>query len=303
MGFLMPTGDSDRSSVFGHSFAPRSRCPSTFGGALYSAAVSDTETKSQDARPQKVKVYLESRYRKLERGLPQTIFYCPECKGNRRKSRGCERCEGFGKLTKDSVQEMIGRKAIPLFRAKRGKFHGAGREDIDVLMLGRGRPFVYEVVDSRGPDADLTRLDEMIREEYAGRIELEPFRRVERERVPYWKESKFDKLYRVQVEFSGEVSPEVVRALAGKSFDIAQRTPTRVAHRRADLERHRHVSIQTVGECVDGTLSLDIRCLHGTYVKEWISSDDGRTTPSLTSVLGVPSKCAALDVLDILTDD
>ena len=31
------------------------------------------------APPPRPTVYLESRYRKLERGLPQTIFYCPEC--------------------------------------------------------------------------------------------------------------------------------------------------------------------------------------------------------------------------------
>lgn len=272
-------------------------------GAVYSAVVSETEATPDDVRPQKVKIYLESRYRKLERGLPQTIFYCPVCKGRRRQARDCERCEGFGKLTRDSVQELIARKAIPLFKARRGKFHGAGREDIDVLMLGRGRPFVYEILGSRFPDADLTKLDDMIRAEYAGRIELEPFRRVERARVPYWKESKFDKVYSLQVEVGGDVATDVVRDLAGKTFDIAQRTPTRVAHRRADLERQRRVEVQSVGELVDGRLPLEIRCAHGTYVKEWISGDAERTKPSLSTLLGVPSTCLVLDVLDILTDD
>ena len=58
-------------------------------------------------------LYLESRYRKLRRGLPQTIFFCPKCKGDRRRRRGCAQCEGYGKLTKDSVQELIGRRLVP----------------------------------------------------------------------------------------------------------------------------------------------------------------------------------------------
>ncbi len=38
-------------------------------------------------------------------------------------------------------------------------------------------------------------------------------------------------------------------------------------------------------------------------MKEWISGDEERTTPSLAKLLGVPSKCRQLDVEEILTDD
>ena len=110
-----------------------------------------------------MRVCLESRYRKLQRGVSQTIFYCPECKGNRRRARECARCGGFGKLTKDSVQELIAYRILPFFKGRFGKFHGAGREDLDVLMLGRGRPFVYEVVGARNTDVDLRELDERLR--------------------------------------------------------------------------------------------------------------------------------------------
>ena len=40
---------------------------------------------------------------------------------------------------------------------------------------------------------------------------------------------------------------------------------------------------------------------HGTYVKESISGEDGRSEPSLASLLGVPCHCAELDVLEILS--
>ncbi|MGH7151295.1 MAG: hypothetical protein ACREIU_11390, partial [Planctomycetota bacterium] len=48
----------------------------------------------------KTRVFFEGRYRKFARDLPQTVFFCPECKG---RGKGCTRCEGYGKLTKDSV--------------------------------------------------------------------------------------------------------------------------------------------------------------------------------------------------------
>ena len=53
----------------------------------------------------------------------------------------------------------------------------------------------------------------------------------------------------------------------------------------------------------DGALRLRVHCQHGTYVKEWISGDEGRTTPSLASLLGVGARCRQLDVEEILTDD
>lgn len=248
-------------------------------------------------------LWLESRYRKLRRGLPQTIFYCPKCRGDRRRRQGCEPCGGFGKLTRESVQELIGRRILPLMQAKEGLFHGAGREDIDVLMLGRGRPFVYEVKGARNPDIDLEalRLDIVARSE--GAIELQPFVRVGKPRVVYWKETHFDKIYRAEVSVTGVVAPERLKAAREFAGKVVQRTPQRVAHRRADLDRERSLRVLAMNPLGEGLYELRVVCQHGTYVKEWISGDETRTEPSLSTLLGVPSQCAVLDVEEILTDD
>lgn len=248
-------------------------------------------------------LWIESRYRKLQRGLPQTIFYCPKCKGDRYRRRNCQQCEGFGKLTKESVQELIGRRILPLMQAKDGKFHGAGREDIDVLMLGRGRPFVYEVVGARNPNVDLEALRQEIVARAEGAIELAPFVRVDRARVVYWKETHFEKIYRAEVELAAAPSPERMAALAAFRGKIVQRTPQRVAHRRADLDREREVAVLALREMAPLRLELRVQCQHGAYVKEWVSGDAERTSPSLADVLGVGSRCALLDVEEILTDD
>lgn len=262
----------------------------------------DQDPRHLPGRPRS-NLWLESRYRKLQRGLPQTIFYCPTCKGDRRRRQGCPRCEGFGKLTKESVQELIGRRILPLMQAKDGRFHGAGREDIDVLMLGRGRPFVYEVVGARNPNVDLEELRRDIEQRAGGAIELAPFVRVDRKRVVYWKETHFDKIYRAEVELAAMPDPATLAAIAVHEGEILQRTPQRVAHRRADLERPRRLRVLALRPIGDLRLELRVLCQHGTYVKEWISGDENRTEPSLASLLGVGCRCAVLDVEEILTDD
>jgi tRNA pseudouridine synthase 10 len=246
-------------------------------------------------------VYLESRYRKLVRGLPQTIFWCPRCKGDRRRRQGCEQCGGRGKLTEQSVQELIGRRALPAFQARTGSFHGAGREDVDVLMLGRGRPFVYEVVGARKFDVDLEALRQEILARAQGAIDLDPFVPVAKERVAYWKQAQFDKIYRAEIAVAA-AAQDLARA-ASFAGAVVQKTPQRVAHRRADRDRERQVQVLSLRKVGERRLELRVRCQHGTYVKEWISGDEDRTVPSLAALLGVGCRCEVLDVEEILTGE
>ena len=251
----------------------------------------------------RVRLFLESRYRKLVRGLPQTIFYCPECRGHRRKRHACAKCEGRGKLTEDSVQELLGRELLPAYRAREGYFHGAGREDIDVRMLGRGRPFVYELEGVKNLEVDLVEVRRRLLERHGDRIQIDPLVPVPRARIAYWKEGRFPKLYRALIDADAAVAAERRDALVGKRFEIVQRTPKRVAHRRSDLERRREVGVLAVGAVGERSFHLDLRCEHGTYVKEWVSGDEGRTTPALPDLLGAACRCAELDVLEILTEE
>lgn len=49
-------------------------------------------------------------------------------------------------MAEKSVEECIGTLVLPLFRGSGYKFHSAGREDVDVRMLGNGRPFIIEIL-------------------------------------------------------------------------------------------------------------------------------------------------------------
>ena len=102
-------------------------------------------------------LYIEGKYNKWKRGIPQTKWPCSKCKG-----RGCEECNYTGKQYSESVEELISEHFLKLTDGKEAKFHGAGREDIDVLMLGSGRPFVLEIKEPKIRKLDLPALEEEI---------------------------------------------------------------------------------------------------------------------------------------------
>jgi len=122
---------------------------------------------------------------------------------------------------------------------------------------------------------------------------------VEPGRVVQVKEASPEKSYRVGVV--GEVPEakinEALALVAGRA--IAQRTPTRVAHRRSDRVRPRRIVAARLVEFGPGRFTLDLRAEAGTYIKEWVEGDGGRTEPNLAQMLGVPLQVEFLDVLEI----
>ncbi|MBI5363146.1 MAG: hypothetical protein HZA53_08200 [Planctomycetes bacterium] len=250
------------------------------------------------------KVFVEGRYRKLCRDLPQTVFFCPECKGHPRRRKGCVRCEGFGKLTRDSVQELIGWVAGAAFKTRKNKFHGAGREDVDVRMLGGGRPFVLELDNPKVHDVDLAALEAEINRRNAGRLEVLGLHWTEKNRVRVIKETPHAKEYEARVAVEGVLDPARLAPHLGQRIGVVQQTPERVAHRRADKERERWIELRGVAP-VEGSTDwlVRLRTEHGTYVKEVISGEGGSTRPSFSELAGVACRCVELDVLAILDDE
>ncbi len=48
-----------------------------------------------------------------------------------------------------SVEELMAERLKETFRFDLAKFCSSGREDVDVRMLGRGRPFIFECTNPR----------------------------------------------------------------------------------------------------------------------------------------------------------
>ena len=87
---------------------------------------------------------------------------------------------------------------------------------------------------------------------------------------------------------------------------LLPREPERVAHRRADKIRKRKVietSNPSINEDEDGNLIAEFsRCESGTYVKETVHGDGGRTQPSIASLIKAKCTVEWLDVADIHAD-
>ncbi len=241
-------------------------------------------------------LFIYGRYTKSIRGIPQTRWPCRECLG-----KGCDRCGQTGKMYQTSVEEIIGQHVMLYSGGKDHRFHGMGREDIDALMKGRGRPFVIEIKEPEKREIPLEQIMKEIGNSNMGASATE-MRISNNDEVVRVKNARPDKQYvisgMIEGEFSEEKLKEVVVSLGGKI--IEQRTPTRVKHRRADKVRKRQIKEITLLGLSGNTISLAVTAEAGTYIKELVHGDDGRTQPSIAGELGVKVKIKELDVLDIL---
>ncbi len=237
---------------------------------------------------------IRGRYRKLQRGIPQTRWPCSHCWG-----KGCERCGFTGKMYPTSVEEIIAGPAMEQSGGTDHSFHGMGREDIDALMLGEGRPFVLEVKNPRRRTLDLMSMARAVAA--GGAVEVSELRPAAPGDIPALKEDRCDKSYRIAAEMSPSVAlgklKEGVASL--EASEILQRTPARVSHRRADRVRARKIREAKVLSYDGTTAEILLRAEAGTYVKELMHGDEGRTKPSLAGILGTGVRVKELDVLRV----
>jgi len=240
-------------------------------------------------------IFIEGRYRKLVRGIPQTKWPCGKCRG-----KGCPSCNYTGKQYPETVEELISPEAVKLAIGSESKFHGAGREDIDVKMLGSGRPFVLEIKEPKIRDLDLEILEEKINIFAGGKAEVQDLKFVGKNRKGTIKCSSTDtyKVYRAIVELENDINHEKLKLLHSMEI-INQRTPIRVSHRRADKIRTRKVRSITTKPIDARKFEMIVECEGGLYIKELISGDEGRSKPSVSEILGISALCIQLDVLEV----
>ena len=240
-------------------------------------------------------IFIEGRYRKLIRGIPQTRWPCGKCRG-----KGCPSCNYTGKQYPETVEELISPEAVKLARGSGSKFHGAGREDIDVKMLGNGRPFVLEIKEPKIRELDLEILEEKVNKFAVGKVEIQDLKFVEKDRKGSIKCSSTDtyKVYRAIVELESDISEDKLSLLNSMEI-INQRTPIRVSHRRADKIRTRKIRDIKTKPIDSHKFEMIVECEGGLYIKELISGDEGRSKPSVSEILGIEARCIQLDVLEV----
>ncbi len=217
-------------------------------------------------------IFIYGKYQKLARGIPQTKW-------------------PSGKY-RTSVEQII---AKPFMKATGGsghKLHGLGREDIDARCLG-WRPFVLEILKPKKRSIDMKKTAKKI----AKQVKVKGLRLSDIEEVRKIKETRCDKTYLAHVACE-KISKDGLKKLKAIT-EVRQRTPQRVLHRRADRWRARKVKYIKAVYVNSKSFKIEVRGEAGLYIKELISGDDGRTKPSVSSVLGQRCTCRQLDVIKI----
>ncbi|KAG5542507.1 hypothetical protein RHGRI_022147 [Rhododendron griersonianum] len=237
-------------------------------------------------------VYIGGRYLKYSRNVSQTRWIIDD--------------ERMGEA---SVEEIIGSNILPICRGDNYKFHAAGREDIDVRMLGSGRPFLIEVQNARRVPSEMS-VKEIERKINSMENNLVKVKNVKVVGSQGWSlmregEAEKQKQYAALVWISRSLEDDDLKTLSSvMDMPILQRTPIRVLHRRSPLEREKIIHWMKVEKIAGSSqyFLLHLCTQAGTYIKEFVHGDLGRTHPSIGSILGCRAEILQLDVTDVKMD-
>ncbi|MHA1766920.1 MAG: tRNA pseudouridine(54/55) synthase Pus10 [Promethearchaeota archaeon] len=257
-----------------------------------------------------IPLYFKGRYKKWVRDLPQTHWHCFKCRGkgiDKFTGEICSECGGTGDKYSSSIQDLIGEGFLNATQGETALFHGAGREDIDARCLGMGRTFIIEIKNPKIRDIDLLKTTRFINERSKAKIFIDSISTATKQDIIEIKSSSefLRKIYHALIYFAQPISQtefEEKMIETKKQLNntiINQRTPLRVVHRRSDRTRKKKIfTIQ--GKYIDPKHGFfKISTQGGTYIKELIHGDNGRTNPSLSRIFGYPMICVELDVVEI----
>lgn len=227
-------------------------------------------------------LFIYGTYLKLIRNIPQTRWI------------------KYSEIT-DSVESIIGNVICPMAKGHEFFLHGAGREDIDVRMLGNGREFVIEVTNPHKRTIDLKVAEETISNSGKG-VEVHNLSFADKQKVVEVKSERNNKTYIAKIRnedstFDRILLQRSLEIITGKA--IYQRTPLRVAESRSDAIRDRKILEAVLLDVKDSEATVQITAEAGTYIKEFINGDRGRTKGSLSEVYGNNLDVLELDVIKI----
>ncbi len=227
--------------------------------------------------------YILCRYVKLGRNISQVRWVSKD--GIRRRP-----------LAVEDVVEPVAR----LLGAEAFQIHSVGREDVDVRILGNGRPLVLEFKNVKDKTARVEELGKAITRNDLLFVFLDKF--VDRKHLREVKSKKSVKVYRVLTLSKNPLGSDSAEVLAREFSNrvVEQRTPTRALGRRGNSTHMRKVYGVKSRVLGGHLLEMLVMCDGDMYVREFVHGDGGRTSPSIAEVLGTELDVLEIDVVDIL---
>ncbi|XP_041838703.1 putative tRNA pseudouridine synthase Pus10 isoform X2 [Melanotaenia boesemani] len=245
---------------------------------------------SRDVQCLHMSVFVAGRYNKFCRSLPQTPWVID---GERRME--------------SSVEELIATPILSAFRADGFNFSSSGREDVDVRTLGNGRPFALELLNphrSRLSKVEMKQLQETINTS-SDKIRVRDLQIVSREAMSRMKEGEEEKTksYTALVWTQRPIQRDDIAFIDDiKDLTLNQKTPLRVLHRRALAIRQRVIHNMNTRFLDSHHFYLGLKTQAGTYIKEFVHGDFGRTKPNLCQLLKTDTDIVELDVESVDVD-
>ena len=235
-------------------------------------------------------LYLKGNYNKFSREIGQSPW---EINGER--------------VCSSSVEEEMKFVIIKKFEADDLRFSAGGREDRDVRMLGKGRPFMVEILNpKKNIEKEIKNIEEEINNT-SKYIKVNNLEKCKKEYCDVIKKAEVNKMkiYTCFVWTKKELTEEDINKLNNiKNMDVVQKTPLRVLHRRSLMDRYKKVFGLKAEKVSEHFMILDVIASAGTYIKEFVHSDLMRTEPSIKTLLNCDVDILQLDVRDlILIDD
>ncbi|CAD5116681.1 unnamed protein product [Dimorphilus gyrociliatus] len=236
-------------------------------------------------------IFVAGRYNKYSRKLSQTPWVLDS--GERR--------------TNSSVQEMLCDSIKSHFKADSFVFTSSGREDVDVKMLGEGRPFIVELINPHVTTISKSELKDITKkintQKDIGVRDLQLALRSDTMKLKEGEEQK-KKSYSAFCWSKEPITQEELDSKLSniKDLKVNQRTPIRVLHRRTNSYRTKMIYSLEAKSINEKHFILYLTTQAGTYIKEFVHSDFGRTTPSLGSILGVECDILELNVTAVDLD-
>jgi len=255
-------------------------------------AVFEFDFANSKSRAYPSSIYVFGHYLKFSRSHCQSRWHCSGCHG-----KGCASCGGSGK-NYPSIEDELGKAIGGAFLAKEWTLHASGREDVDVRTLGTGRPFVLELRLPLKRSVNLSSVELALSSNPS--VIAVGLKTVGKHFLDAVCNSHFEKEYSALISADRPLTKsdaKKIGSLAGKT--ISQQTPKRVLSRRTDMERKRKIFSIRASEAEGGKLRIHVLAEAGTYIKELIHSDEGRTSPSISALLSCKAACDELDVVSI----
>ncbi|XP_054827574.1 tRNA pseudouridine synthase Pus10 [Eublepharis macularius] len=235
-------------------------------------------------------IFVAGRYNKYSRTLPQTPWII----------------DGERKM-ESSVEELISEHLMATFKADSFNFSSSGREDVDVRTLGNGRPFAIELVNPRRVHlaADEMKALQQTINNSSDKVQVRDLQIVTREAIGHMKEGEEGKTksYSALIWTEKEIQKEDIAILDSmKELKLDQKTPLRVLHRRPLAVRVRVIHTMHSEYIDEHHFRLHLKTQAGTYIKEFVHGDFGRTKPNMGSLLGMTADILELDVESVDVD-